>query len=1000
MPERIYKRRYSHKSFTRQRVQILIVYGIAGIVRKKCGFNDDNECILVYIHAFNYTLCIMPKTLIFQESYLLSGIMCFNGCGNIIQTALNNCISECIENKIMPADAWLIVDAEPRGLGIHQLTVSIETETDNFHVEHPLESLLSEKIQEAIPFDILDKGQQDTQDNNKHRINILINLVSIGLLLILAIVFPPSLFLTIGLTTLSFVSTAISARAHLYAFFQNIRTRTLANMATTVSLGWVLSMAHTMFHAFGMSMASSAPMLFVMPNLLIACINAMDELKRLALERSKKIQLSGIKTLFPEMAESYTCYKLPSKLSARVSEAIDAGVFISEEDKACLQGLFEEEPAIEERRNLLKKGMIIHIKVGECFPLDSVLMDTNTVIDASLLTGEPHQTKKTGERIPAGAVNLGQPVHVYAVKNAFNSTVNELLFRSNRAGESLPMAQSSSKFTYLYTALILLGLTGALLAPVLLGIASFSLLMLNVMGILFFVCPCAIAIAHQLPKLINRHHRSKKGIHLRDERLLTPQRENIDTVVFDKTGTLTTGKSIVESSDIPASSSLWQRIYLLEKAWGRGHPLAIAIQNHYETTINSPVLFDEVKDCNMDHKHRGLSAMVQGKILHIGNVDYLKDNSINVPVFGKSKIEQGFSVVCVAEDGIYKGVIYIKHEIRHGVLEALTRLKNEGKRIIMLTGDNPLSAHGFNQQMNAIFDEKDVHAGQTPKDKEVFLKNILTDDNINPKGVWFVGDGLNDAPCCRMVSEKGGISCAMEAGDKSAFFTDISLDGSLDYMFQHHSLNHELKQNIRQNKGIIIYSTLAYFAFIITFSVVGIALPPFIPMALMLSANLFILFNAYRSQLSVEVTLNKNTSLLKKILSSNVSVALLLCVGTLLIVGILAATIATGGLTLPVIAFTSGVALALSSACTLAAFGLFSLFIGCLSTSLVITEEAEHPHETSSNLEVADKRSSDLQEYAVQCQKSIEFFSKGWHKENSAYKNDDSIDEQGFKTEP
>lgn len=84
-------------------------------------------------------------------------------------------------------------------------------------------------------------------------------------------------------------------------------------MATTISLGWFLSMAHTLFHAISMPLASNFSMIFMnfmMPTMLIACINGMDEVKRLVIEKSKKIQLKGIKTLFPQMSETYRCYEL------------------------------------------------------------------------------------------------------------------------------------------------------------------------------------------------------------------------------------------------------------------------------------------------------------------------------------------------------------------------------------------------------------------------------------------------------------------------------------------------------------------------------------------------------------------------------------------------------------------------------------------------------------------------------------------------------------------
>ncbi len=921
--------------------------------------------------------------------------MCFDGCGNKIQRLLRTCIETCREQGILPADAELIVDAEPASLGIHQLTVSIESEMDDFIPIKNFHAILSAKIQKDIFFEVIDEQEKNEKPNKQRNwINILVNLLSMGAVLILTAIFPPSLFLTIGLTALTFISTAFASREYLIAFFQNFRTKSFANMATTISLGWFLSMAHTLFHAISMPLASSFSMIFmnfIMPAMLIACINGMDEIKRLIIEKSKKIQLKGIKTLFPKMSETYHCYKLPQFELEFLSRAMSLTLQsphspMSKEEEERLHGLLNTQEVSEEKRNLLREGVVINVNVGECFPVDCILIKGDTVIDASLLTGEPHQAKNLWQPIPAGAVNLGQKVTVYAVKNSYNSMVNTLLFRSNRAKKSSSEKEEVPKFAYFYTALVIIGLLVALFAPIALGIATIPLLMQNIIGILFSVCPCTIAIAYQLPKLISLHHRSSKGIQLRDESLITPQSDEVQIMVFDKTGTLTTGNSIVESSDIPITSSLWQRIYLLEKAYGREHPLAKAIQKYYEATLNKHSLFDEVKECSMDPKNRGLSARVQERRIQIGSFDYLKNSGITLPQPEKSKIEQGFSAVCVAEDGVYKGIIYVKHEVRKGILKALTQLKNEGKKIIMLTGDNLLSAQGFNKQMNSIFDEEDIHAGQTPRDKEKFLTKILGTEGVNPKGVWFVGDGLNDAPCCRIVSEKGGVSCAMDSKDKSAFFTDITLNGSLDYVFKHNKLNHSLRQNIMQNKGILIYGTLAFLAFIISFSIAGIAVSPLIPMAIMLSTTFFVLFNSYRTQLNIDVILSEQCPWHKKLLSSNVSIGLLLVVSTLLVSSVLIATIATGGLALPLVTFSSGVALAFSSACTLSAITLLGLFGSALSVSLLFGKRAHNTSERpSSGISIAGEPSKSGQIHTLKAGNANDFFLSRTPKREESY---------------
>lgn len=890
----------------------------------------------------------MTEEIIFQESFLITGIMCHAGCGASIQSALNICLEECKAENLLPQNAQLSMDAEPQALGIHRLFIKIESEEHAANVDN---DFISAKFKDSLGFEVLDTSPEDQKDkfNLINWVNILVNLAAICAISILSVIYPPSLLLTIGLTTLSFLATAFTARAYLINFFLNLRNRNFTTMTTTITLGWVLSLAHTLYHSITMPLASNFSMTFmsfIMPIVLITVINSMDEIKRLILNKSKKMHLQGMKTLFPQMVNEYDCYPLSPEKYHLIEEFIANAQ--SQEPPQSIQELLENETAVPQQKNSLKKGMVIKINQGECFPVDCILLQGNALVDASLLTGEPRQSKQCLEHIPAGAINLGQPVQVYATANSYNSTVNKLLFSSNRAKESTA-STFAPLFPYLYSTLIFVGITASILTPLALGVLTTPLLLQNVIGILFAVCPCTIAIAHQLPNLLSIYHRANKGITLRDENLIQQSNE-IHTVVFDKTGTLTTGNSQVESAE-GISSSLWERIYLLEKQHGAEHPLANAITNYYEARMTEPAIINDVIDAAVDPKNRGLSAMVQNRKIHIGNAAYLAQFNIEVPTLVSGKLAQGFSPVYVAEDNVYQGVIFIKHEVRKDILTALSRLKKEGKKIIMLTGDTLQSAIGFNRQLkfaagfnqldDDIFDLENIHANQTPKKKEDFLTALMDARGTNPKGVWFVGDGLNDAPCARVVSEKGGVSCAMTSDDKAAFFTDISLNGTLDYLFEHNRLNQFLKKNIFQNQGLLIYSLTVFLAFIITFSIMGIAVSPLIPLMIMVSTTLFTLFNSYRIPLSIDNALDKNTSWLKQFLASDVSISLLFGASFLLICGVCLSTVATGQLTFPSLIFTAGTLATISTVCMLTATVMMALF-ALLGTTYLFTEDQDN----------------------------------------------------------
>ncbi|HBI22183.1 MAG TPA: cation-transporting P-type ATPase [Legionella sp.] len=883
----------------------------------------------------------MTKQILFQESFLIAGIMCHQGCGVTIQGYLQEGLHALKQEGVMPHSAVLIMDAEPHALGIHCVSVTIECdEGEDLPAEY--NARIANKLKDSIDdsgFELFDDAGNMPSEISPHvnQINILVNLLAIGGILVLSAVFPPSVWLTSGLTTLSFLTTAFTARHYLVPFYHNLRNQTLYNMSTTITLGWLLSLVHTLFHAITMpAMAgfSMAFMNFIMPVVLIMAINGMDEIKRWVLRASKKMQLNGMQALFPQMATAYPCYSLSQDDVSRLLGMDDPSTRAQ-----CLQDaqdLFDK-PVVEVRKSALKKGAVIQIKRGECFPVDGMIMHGNTRVNASLLTGESTQSKCPLDFVPAGAVNLDQPVTVYAMNDAYNSTVNQLLFVANRAKRKRTGHPSPNHtFLYLYSGLIGAGIAASVLGPVVFATFTMSVVLQNVTGILFAICPCTMAIAHELPHLLSIHHRSSKGILLRDDGLVGPS-DDIHTIVFDKTGTLTTGNSEVDSFE-GISRALWQRVYLLEKHHGAEHPLAKAIEHAYEATATYPNIMHDIHSVAVDSNHRGLSAMVQGQSIHIGNAAFLQQSGIALPNEWPASIQHklalGYSPVYVAENHVYQGVILVKHEVSPGVIADLLRLKREGKRLILLTGDNALSARGFNQQNGAIFETNDVHAGQTPQDKERFLKTLMRADPLHAKGVWFVGDGLNDAPCATVVSEEGGMSCAMTSDDKAAFFTDITLNGSLGYLFQHHHINRFLKKVVLQNQGLLLYGALASLVFIMTLSMVGLAVSPLIPMMVMVSTTLFVLFNAYRVNASMDIALDQKASWLKRCLAHDGSIGLLVGASALLMCGVLMSTVAMGALSFPILVFTAGATMAFSSACVLAGSALLIGFVGVGVASL------------------------------------------------------------------
>jgi len=235
----------------------------------------------------------------------------------------------------------------------------------------------------------------------------------------------------------------------------------------------------------------------------------------------------------------------------------------------------------------------------------------------------------------------------------------------------------------------------------------------------------------------------------------------------------------------------------------------------------------------------------------------------------------------------------------------------------------------------------------------------MSSKGINPKGVWFVGDGLNDAPCARIVTEKGGVSCAMTSDDKTAFFTDLSLNGSLDYLFEHNKINRFLKKNVLQNQWLLAYGSIAFLAITVTFSITGIAVSPIIPLLVMASTTLFILFNSSRVQHSIDNALDKKKSWLKQLLASDLSISLLVGASMLLTCGLLIS-----------VAAPAVIAGGVSSACVLATSALFGSLVLLTTRSLFVDKGDDskveknavyaHVNVDPAKMEIHPKRSIDV----------------------------------------
>jgi Cu+-exporting ATPase len=907
----------------------------------------------------------MPKNITFSDAFLVSGIMCYKSCGVNIQTNTQKALAKRLPNEKIET----FVDAEPYGLGMHKISVKIKTiNTLPVETERQIPDLIRQTILSVDKkFRIVGLEEQENKEDykNLNLINIVINIATIALILMLSALATPSLMLNIALTAIAFTTTAYTAREYLINFIKNFRLGLIANanMGTTITLGWSLSLFHTLYHLISMPLMvgiSMTFMCFIMPVLLITIINVMDGLNILVLEKAKTIQLKGINNLFPKMSAEYNSCEdseLARSFEAKLAEyekLLQCSASLNtENEKSSLITAEKELITFCDRlsqpssfslqlKGTLTKGMFLKIQVGECFPADCKLLDSQTIIDAALITGESRQKIKFLDPIPAGAINLGKPVFVYLTANPYNSTINKLLFVSNGPYQRKNNEQNQ-KFGYIYGSLFFATLLGSVLLPLGFGILTIPVALQNLIGILLAICPCTLVIAHKFPRTLSIYYRSKQNILLRTEQLLE-QTEEFETYVFDKTGTLTTGDSKVAAQE-GINRNLWRLLGVIESRFGRNHPIAQAItsyctQEKIPTTTQLPTI-----QINQNvNQSNGISVEIEGHLIHIGNQAYMDSQKIEIISLSEKitqDIKAGMTPIYVAEGKTYSGVILIEHEIRKGVANILNRLKQAGKKLILLTGDTQEAAYAFSIQVNQQFD---AILSQHDPDKKV--------DKLRNWGkICFVGDGLNDAPCSRIVSENEGLSCAIAQGKMASYFTDLSLDETLNYLLKHTALNRNLQKNIQQNQGILLYGLVTLLTFLSVHTYVGVALSPLIPILIMSTTTTFILFNCYRVKAATDFIMDSKTDSYTSFLTSDYSLACLIGIGLSMTMSLLITTLTSSGSSLiPTLTFNSGLLplLALGGvgvAITLGIIIISQVFFGLISVKSTLEEQPNVSHD-------------------------------------------------------
>ncbi len=380
-------------------------------------------------------------------------------------------------------------------------------------------------------------------------------------------------------------------------------------------------------------------------------------------------------------------------------------------------------------------GDIIIVKPGEKIPLDGEVIEGNSQIDTSALTGESvPRTVKQGEIVLAGTINKIGVLRIQVTKLFDESSIAKILdLVQNAKNKKAETEKFITKFARYYTPIVVFTSLGvALLPPLLISGASASEWIYRALILLVISCPCGLVISIPLGYFGGLGGAAKRGILVKGSTFLDSLNA-VKTVVFDKTGTLTKGVFQV-ATIVPKNG--WSEQELLELAakveFHSNHPIAQSIRNAYGEKIDA----SDVKDYE-EIAGYGIRAKVEDKLAIAGSDRLLHKEHI---AHDNCLIEG--TVIHLALDNIYAGYIVIADEVKEDARQAIQALKKMGvEKTVMLTGDNQAIASRIAEQIGIDTYEAEL----LPEEKVNAIEKLLSTTNKHAK-VAFVGDGINDAP--------------------------------------------------------------------------------------------------------------------------------------------------------------------------------------------------------------------------------------------------------------
>ncbi|MDA7086811.1 heavy metal translocating P-type ATPase [Pseudomonas sp. SA3-5] len=496
----------------------------------------------------------------------------------------------------------------------------------------------------------------------------------------------------------------------------------------------------------------------------------------------------------------------------------------------------EEDVALDD----VQLGDHLRVRPGEKVPADGKVLEGESSVDESMLTGEPVPVlKQPGDALIGATLNANGSLVMEAQKVGGDTTLAQIVQMVARAQRSkAPMQRMADTIAGYFVvgviSIALLTLFGwGLFGPE----PSWVFGLINAVAVLIIACPCALGLATPMSIMVSTGMGASNGVLFRDASAIENLRK-IDTLIVDKTGTLTEGRPVfhsVEGTQQVEPNEVLRLAASLDQ--GSEHPLAHAIVEHARAEgleLATPEQFESGSGI-------GVRGQIEGRQIQLGNSALMEDAGVDLSALHK-RAEQlradAISIVYLAADGGLAGLLAVSDPIKATSREAVNKLQAEGVTVIMATGDGLTTARAVARQLGI----EEVHGEVKPQDKE----RLVADLQGQGRRVAMAGDGINDAPALARAEVGIAMGTGTDVAMSSAQVTLVK--GDLMGILRARSLSVATVKNMRQNLGFaLLYNAMGIpLAAGLLYPLTGHLLSPMIAALAMSVSSASVVFNALR----------------------------------------------------------------------------------------------------------------------------------------------------------